>query len=327
MASRTQESETSPELDLVRITLPTLPSVPLLSAPSVFNVGARRLYDYSPTAILKMGTDEGEGVMTALARSILGPVVPEVLGVVTVPHLHPRARHGLLLARQPGTPLVTIWPSLQPMQRADVKNKLCDLVLRMRMRQFSYYGRPGGLPYTTETECGTAQHTFCTTRTEWNESRIRALQTVAPSIDIDEPRRLALEQMQKETICDDRPVLTHGDLSSRNILVHPDTLEVTGFLDWEMANVMPAYFEYVLARLSGGHQAEWRKELLDVLKNVLRVEAQNRAAQQTSVEDGGSAGDEEYGRALKAWNRLVDVERSAQEYSDRCYWTFEDNSQ
>ncbi|TFY58373.1 hypothetical protein EVJ58_g6453 [Rhodofomes roseus] len=230
-----------------------------------------------------MGTDEREGVMTALARSILGPIVPEVLGVITISNPPPE-RHGLLLARQPGTPLITLWSSLSPMQRGEVKGRLCDLMLRMRRCRFSYYGRPGGLPYTTKTEFGVTQHTFCTTRAEWDESRIQALRVVAPTLGVDEPRRLALEQVQRETTCDDRPVLTHGDLSDRNILVDPDTLEVTGFIDWETANIMPAYTEYVLARLSNGHQSAWRRELLDVLKDVLRMEIKDEMAQGMTAE-------------------------------------------
>lgn len=33
---------------------------------------------------------------------------------------------------------------------------------------------------------------------------------------------------------------------------------------------MPAYFGYVETRLSGGHQPGWSRELLDVLRSVLR---------------------------------------------------------
>ncbi|TFY51935.1 hypothetical protein EVJ58_g10299 [Rhodofomes roseus] len=156
-----------------------------------------------------MGAEEGEGVMTltTLARSILGPIIQQVLGVVTISDPPPE--------RQSGTPHITLWPPLSPVQRAEVKKRLCDLDLRMRRCRFSYYGRPEGLPYTTETEFGVTLHTFCTTRAEWDESRIQALRVVAPTLGVDEPRRLALEQVQRETMCDDRPVLTHGDLSER----------------------------------------------------------------------------------------------------------------
>jgi aminoglycoside phosphotransferase (APT) family kinase protein len=63
----------------------------------------------------------------------------------------------------------------------------------------------------------------------------------------------------------------HADLSDRNILIDPDSLEITGLIDWERANTAPAYFEWVTANLCGGHQPAWRLELLDVLRSVLRM--------------------------------------------------------
>ena len=71
----------------------------------------------------------------------------------------------------------------------------------------------------------------------------------------------------------------------------------------EMANIMPAYFEYVAARLSGGHQFAWRRELLDVLRSVLRCEC-----------DTGRQED---------LDAVVDVERIAQGHDNDCEWTFE----
>ncbi|OJD25240.1 hypothetical protein ACJ73_03398 [Blastomyces percursus] len=73
---------------------------------------------------------------------------------------------------------------------------------------------------------------------------------------------------------------------------------MTGFLDSEMANIMQAYFESVAARLSGGHQPEWRKEFLDVLE-------------------------ERYRRTIAAWDAVADVKRIVQGYDDDCAWTFE----
>ncbi|KAJ3520727.1 hypothetical protein NM688_g9121 [Phlebia brevispora] len=101
-----------------------------------------------------------------------------------------------------------------------------------------------------------------------------------------------------------------------------------------MANIMPAYFEYAAARLSGGHLPEWRTELLDVLRMVLRRECGT-----VRMEDLGARGEvrgsdnvgegieEEYRKTMRAWNAVVDVERFAQGYDDDCAWTFETGSQ
>ncbi|OAA52568.1 Aminoglycoside phosphotransferase [Beauveria brongniartii RCEF 3172] len=305
----------------------SLPQLPRFSGPTVPTIG-RRFFKHSPTTILKLGTDDGEGIMTALAYSILGPCVPRVISIVTYPIAASgdstlnRTKQGLVLTHLPGTPLVHLWPSLTPPQREAVKAELCRLLVRMRSRRFSYYGRPMQQPYLLVSEYGTEEFVCCASRSEWDDSRVHAMQKNAS----DAERAVDLERVQRggTTGADDwdRPVLTHGDLSDRNILVDPDTLAVTGFLDWEMANIMPAYFEYVAARLSGGHQPAWRKELLDVLRSVLRCECDVGR-----WDDQGAAnideGHDSYERTLAAWDAVVDVERIAQGYDDKCYWTFE----
>ncbi|KAK1150160.1 hypothetical protein N8T08_000059 [Aspergillus melleus] len=208
-----------------------------------------------------------------------------------------RTQQGLILTHQPGTPLVELWPSLTPLQRQTIKAELCRLLVRMRTHHFSYYGRPTRQPYLLFSESGTETYVCCASRSEWDDSRVRALQASAPDAEC----AVALERVQRDTTGAgdwDRPVLSHGDFSDRNILVDPSTLAVMGFLDWEMANIMRAYYEYVAARLSGGHRPEWRRELLDVLRSVLRCEC-----------DAGRQED---------LDAVVDVERIAQGYDNDC---------
>lgn len=85
---------------------------------------------------------------------------------------------------------------------------------------------------------------------------------------------------------------------------------------------MPAYFKYVVARLSGGHQPEWRRELLDVLGSVLRHECDAWHREDLDLVNIDE-GEERYRKILAAWDALVDVERIAQGYDDDCAWTFE----
>ncbi|KEQ88678.1 hypothetical protein M438DRAFT_402509 [Aureobasidium pullulans EXF-150] len=269
--------------------------------------------------------------MTALAHKILGNVVPNVSGLVQItdsPH-----EHGLLLDRQPGTPLVELWSTLSPMDQATVLKSLVDLLVRMRAphADLDYYGRPNGQPYITPTEFGPDDtHSFCHTFQEWNASRVRALQNSVEETGIDETRVQELEHVQQETFQSETtlgnlPVLTHGDLSDRNILVDPSTLQVTGLLDWELANIAPAYFEYVAARLGGGHDPPWRKVLLEVLRQVLRIECDCAVGRTDTKQDlAVSRSEDLFMGSMAAWNSLVDVERFAQGYTDDCYWTFEE---
>ncbi len=54
-------------------------------------------------------------------------------------------------------------------------------------------------------------------------------------------------------------LLTHGDLSSLNILVRGD--QVVGIVDWETAGWFPSYWEYTCARNSNPQNAFWAKEV------------------------------------------------------------------
>lgn len=304
----------------------SLPELPLLSGPTIPTFG-RRFFKHSPATILKFPSAGGEGTMTALAYSILGSCVPRVISIVTIPiksadvTVPNRTKPGLIITHQPGTPLVILWPSLTSPQREAIKSELCHLLVLMRSHKFSYYGRPTKQPYVFFSELGTDIYTSCSSRLEWDDSRVHALQKYA----LDAQRLVDLERVQRDTTGGgagdwDRPVLTHWDLSDRNILVDPDTLIITGFIDWEMANIMPAYFEYAAARLSGGHQPEWRKELLDVLRSVLRYEEECDSDTRNQEFQGAAEG---YTKTLAAWDAIVDVERFAQGYDDDCYWTFE----
>lgn len=56
-----------------------------------------------------------------------------------------------------------------------------------------------------------------------------------------------------------KPVFTHGDLSSLNILAQGD--KVTAIVDWETAGWMPAYWEYTSARNANPQNQFWREEV------------------------------------------------------------------
>ncbi|KAK1771463.1 kinase-like domain-containing protein [Phialemonium atrogriseum] len=56
-----------------------------------------------------------------------------------------------------------------------------------------------------------------------------------------------------------RPVFTHGDLSSFNIMVRGD--EVVGIIDWETAGWMPPYWEYASAWNAAPMNEFWQDEV------------------------------------------------------------------
>lgn len=56
-----------------------------------------------------------------------------------------------------------------------------------------------------------------------------------------------------------RPVFTHADLSSLNIIAEGDT--VTGIVDWETAGWYPFYWEYTMATYVNPWNEFWRPEV------------------------------------------------------------------
>ncbi|KAJ4364957.1 hypothetical protein N0V83_008573 [Neocucurbitaria cava] len=56
-----------------------------------------------------------------------------------------------------------------------------------------------------------------------------------------------------------RPVFTHGDLSSLNVLASGD--EVVGIVDWETAGWYPSYWEYTTAWNVNPQNQFWQKEV------------------------------------------------------------------
>lgn len=291
------------QAEIHRTRWPNLPSgLAPLQGPTVPSVGRKFLVDGD--RILKVGADESEGTMTAFARSNLSEVVPAVRDFVETEDGHTV----LVTQHMPGQPLRAVWPSLDPGRQEVVKRNLADLLVRMRSLTYDYFGRPGGEPYVLAQALGPQAYVFCPTYEVWQSSRVQAFRSHST-----EPLPLHAHAAHDGQ---HRAVLTHGDLSDGNILVDAATLEITGLIDWETANVAPSYFEYVCARLSGGHLPGWRRVILDVLTDVLRRECE--------AEEGHSHW-ERYERALDEWRRMVDVERIAQGLDQSCYWTYEDD--
>jgi Ser/Thr protein kinase RdoA (MazF antagonist) len=55
------------------------------------------------------------------------------------------------------------------------------------------------------------------------------------------------------------PVLTHGDLSSLNILIRDDT--VVGIIDWDTTGWLPYYWEYTMALHANPQNYFWQNQV------------------------------------------------------------------
>ena len=171
-------------------------------------------------------------VDAALLRLVRGLVpVPEVLEVrraddaAGLPAL-------LVTAFLPGVRGDLLLPRLDPAGRATLGARLGDLLADL-----------GGMPQLT---AGPFVDGNLTVGSFWpGDAEVDGLPAfvdlLAPRLgwwtpdELDGLREVAVDaQTRLDTV--DRFCLVHGDLNPKNLLVDPDTLEVTGLLDWEFAH-------------------------------------------------------------------------------------------
>ncbi len=152
----------------------------------------------------------------------------------------------------PGVPLADIWTDLDETQRSDIKGQLRTQLDGMRICTQSFIGRVGHqhvrnvYDRISQTYCGPFANE--TEFDNWCLARLKC----GPI-----PRwkwRRVLERSRRNTPA--TFVLTHGDLTRRNILVQGST--ITGIVDWENSGVFPEYAEYAFAMsLCHEHETWW----------------------------------------------------------------------
>lgn len=84
---------------------------------------------------------------------------------------------------------------------------------------------------------------------EFNEGLVKAMKLLQENTWVDQVAKFV------RAIPPHGIVLTHGDLSPRNILIRGD--QVVAILDWEFAGFYPEYWEYIKALFYPDWQSEW----------------------------------------------------------------------
>lgn len=84
---------------------------------------------------------------------------------------------------------------------------------------------------------------------EFNEGLVKAMKLFQENTWVDQAAKFV------RAIPPHGIVLTHGDLSPRNILIRGD--QIVAILDWEFARFYPEYWEYVKALFYPDWQSEW----------------------------------------------------------------------
>ncbi|KAL2139432.1 hypothetical protein VTI28DRAFT_5152 [Corynascus sepedonium] len=185
--------------------------------------------------------NEGDMMHYAATHGVLSPLVRGVYEVLIGDDCLARV---MVSDRVPGVPLVDVWQHMTAADQAAIKDQPRVQLARMRACTEPAIGRMGGKP----------------TRNVY-----------------DGPRWLLSGGGDAGA---GRFVLTHGDLTPRNIMVLGNV--VTGIIDWELSGFFPEYAEYAFARLCHAHEEWW----IPVLEELLPACSKRRLEFTALVEEG-----------------------------------------
>ena len=221
------------------------------------------------------GHIEGQANMMRYAIQVAG---------VKVPRPHRVERHGerirvLVMNFDDGLPLDRVWPELGPTDKDLLAKELEAQIRRMRCHKMPLIGRvdENGKAESKVTFLDPYRPQIATSCTAFaSESEFDA-HKVDQLRDRDPDAALKLQQQIKTL----RPsytnkfVLTHGDLSPRNIHVKRSpknergaSWHISAIFDWERSGFFPEYMEYVQARHNTAHNTEWHDFFVGLLERM-----------------------------------------------------------
>ncbi|KAK0665417.1 kinase-like domain-containing protein [Cercophora samala] len=203
--------------------------------------------------------DRSEAEMMQYAASN-GVLAPNVRGVYDIITHRPLARV-MVSELVPGVSLDEVWHGLTAGEQSSIKAQLRTQFTRMRACKQPFIGRLGRQPAPNNydsmgnTQLGPfdSEEKF----DEWCLARLsgNALSRWKWKKFVEKERRGSSGNF----------VLTHGDLTPRNIMVKDG--QVTGIIDWERSGFYPEYAEYAFAmKLCHSHEEWW----IPVLKELLQ---------------------------------------------------------
>lgn len=206
---------------------------------------------------------------------------PKVLGWYEI-HTHRPTKpvaDAMVSDKVPGVPLVDVWLGLSKEAQASIKAQLRDQLQQMRNCTQPYIGCVNRQPTRNVYDrlfihfCGpfSSEEEF----DEWCLARV-------DKGSFSRWRWNRFLQREREKSGKKDFVLTHGDLTPRNILVQDGI--VTGIVDWERSGFFPRYAEYAFAmKLCHSHEDWW----IPVLKEILEPCSKDRIEFTRLVEDRG----------------------------------------
>lgn len=174
-----------------------------------------------------------------------------------------RLARAMVSERVPGVPLADVWLGMSAADQEVIKAQLREQLACVRGCAESFIGRVGRqqVKNVYDTMGGTA---YCgpfdgeEEFDEWCLGKIHGGPLVRAKW------RWLLRGEREKRGGGGRFVLTHGDLTPRNIIVQGNV--VTGIVDWERSGFFPEYAEYAFAMvLCHGHEEWWIPVLEELL--------------------------------------------------------------
>ncbi|CAL5875246.1 uncharacterized protein PFLUO_LOCUS9550 [Penicillium psychrofluorescens] len=173
-------------------------------------------------------------------------------------------RYFLIAERVPGEPLERVWPKMSTPAKEKLAQQTAEYLKQLRQLHSSKIQSVHGQPvYDAFLFAGYGPKGYevphgplLSDEQLWNEMT-PALKNVPDVV-----RALLREKMPPA-----QPyTFTHGDLTTCNIMVDPDTHSLTAIIDWENAGYFPVWWEFAHASISfGDDDKEWKDLLMSYM--------------------------------------------------------------
>jgi len=229
----------------------------------------RSVLQISATQVLKLGADitPDEADMMRFVNTHIPSVPCPIVHSVKDYGEGPRRKVGILMDHVAGSTLESVWPTASDREKSAYTTQLREIVQHLHEPAGQFIGRVGHRPCVDPGGFGEDAPDMGPFDDEESFNHYRKERVRATKGD-DAASRVASLQKSGH-----RFVLTHGDLSDRNILVKDG--KITGLVDWEFSGWYPEYWESVQAQVSPSHDPYWREvlgQVLDPYPEMLELE-------------------------------------------------------
>ncbi|CAH0045045.1 unnamed protein product [Clonostachys solani] len=195
-----------------------------------------------------------------------GILTPKVLRVYEIMGETGPIGRAIVMEKVPGVPLVQVWRKLPSELQESIKDQLREHLALMRALAMPYIGRVGYKPtwnlFNVRRTYALGPFPDRQSFDEWCLRRIR--QKPARSYTFDKWRFRRHVEKDRARSTEGQFVLTHGDLSPRNIMV--DDGKITGIIDWQFSGFFPEWVEHANATVVAAGMETW---WIPVLREVV----------------------------------------------------------